>query len=167
MCCLLAARFSQFDSEFEKKGALNDEAKKYLALMIKFFSHDYIDIVARFNLHIILGLPLAPDSFGKDYMAEWTETEENEGDHFTRKHTHAMMWSERIMNTPIYPGCHEVIALSEESINRVLRDRLEIVREWHIGNLFKININELKTRLLSSGKAIIYIQANGSVSVRK
>ena len=41
--------------------------------MIHFFSRDYLDIVARFNLHIILGLPLAPDSFGKEYAADWTD----------------------------------------------------------------------------------------------
>ncbi|EKM52094.1 uncharacterized protein PHACADRAFT_262561 [Phanerochaete carnosa HHB-10118-sp] len=160
------ARFSRFDSFFGN-GEPDEQTKHYIDLMIKFFSHDYIDILARFSLHIILGLPLAPDSFGRDYAAEWTETEENEGDHFARKHTHAMMWSERIQHTPVYPGCHEVVALSEETINRVLRSRLETVREWQIGNLFSINILDLKVRLLTSGKAIIYIQANGMIAVRK
>ncbi|EKM54300.1 uncharacterized protein PHACADRAFT_146129 [Phanerochaete carnosa HHB-10118-sp] len=160
------ARFSRFDSFFGG-GEPDEQTKHYIDLMIKLFSHDYIDILARFSLHIILGLPLSPDSFGRDYAAEWTETEENEGDHFARKHTHAMMWSERIQNTAIYPGCHEVVALSEETINRVLRSRLETVREWQIGNLFSINILDLKVRLLTSGKAIIYIQANGMIAVRK
>ncbi|EKM52523.1 uncharacterized protein PHACADRAFT_149241 [Phanerochaete carnosa HHB-10118-sp] len=160
------ARFSRFDSYFGTSEP-DETTKHYIDLMIHFFSRDYLDIVARFNLHIILGLPLAPDSFGRDYAAEWTETEENEGDHFARKHTHAMMWSERIQNTAIYSGCQEVVALSEETINRLLRRRLETVREWHISNLFSINILDLKVRLLTSGKAIIYIQANGAIAVRK
>ncbi|EKM52083.1 uncharacterized protein PHACADRAFT_151051 [Phanerochaete carnosa HHB-10118-sp] len=160
------ARFSRFDSFFGH-GEPDEQTKHYIDLMIKFFSHDYIDILARFSLHIILGLPLAPDNFGKEYEAEWTETDENEGDRFARKHTHAMMWSERIQNTTISPGCHEVVALSEETINRVLRSRLETVHEWQIDELFSIKILDLKVRLLTSGKAIIYIQANGMISVRK
>ena len=161
-----AARFSRFDSSFGENDP-NEETKQYIQHMITFFSIDYLDIISRYHLHVILGLPVAPEGNGREYQEEWTETEEGEGDHFTRKHGHAMMWSERIQNTFVYPGFDEVVALSEESINRVLQTRLNTVRQWHIGGLFAIDILDLRIRLLSSGKAIIYIQANGSIAVRK
>ena len=161
-----AARFSRFDSFFGE-GDPSEETKQYIQHMVAFFSVDYLDIVSRYHLHVILGLPVAPDGNGREYQGDWTETEEGEGDHFTRKHGHAMMWSERIQNTFVYSGFDEVVALSEESINRVLQSRLNTVRQWHIDGLFAIDILDLKVRLLSNGKAIVYIQANGSIAVRK
>ncbi|EKM48794.1 uncharacterized protein PHACADRAFT_202384 [Phanerochaete carnosa HHB-10118-sp] len=72
--------------------------------MIKLFSHEHIASspasTSTSCLHIILDLPLSLDNPGRDYAAQWTETEENKGD-YTGKHTCAMMWSEQILNTSL------------------------------------------------------------------
>ncbi|EKM48759.1 uncharacterized protein PHACADRAFT_202432 [Phanerochaete carnosa HHB-10118-sp] len=82
-------------------GEPDEQTKRYIDLMIKLFSHEHIASspasTSTSCLHIILDLPLLLDNPGRDYAAQWTETEENEGD-YTGKHTHAMMWSERIQN---------------------------------------------------------------------
>ncbi|EKM49363.1 uncharacterized protein PHACADRAFT_201752 [Phanerochaete carnosa HHB-10118-sp] len=72
------ARFSHLDSFFGK-GEPDEQTKRYIDLMIKLFSHEHIASspasTSTSCLHIILDLPLLLDNPGRDYAAQWTETE--------------------------------------------------------------------------------------------
>jgi hypothetical protein len=135
--------------------------------MRQFISVDYLDILSRFSMHIVVGIPAGPAVLGEVYSEDWTGTDEEEDDNFQRKRGQAALWSERIQHTHVYDGCDIVIALSETSINRVLGSRQKVVYDWNRGPLCNMNVQMVTVRLLSSGKAIVYVRVEGTIAVKK
>ena len=161
-----AARFSRKDSFF---GAKEEEFEYYIQLMINFFSVDYLDLLVSYSLHLCLGASGGSDSVAEYYSENWSSTSEGETSEFSRRRGHAMLWIERIQRMWLHSGFDEVIVLSEESINYVLQKRFKkVISSFRSPNkFFEMNIQDLKIRLLSNGRAVLYVQADGHVAVRK
>lgn len=162
------ARFSRKDSCF---GAKEEEFEYYIQLMIDFFSVDYLDLLVSYSLHLSLGAS-GEGSEVVEYHSgsgSWSNTSEGGTDEFHRRRGHAMLWMERIQRMCLHSGFDEVIVLSEESINLVLQKRVKEVISSFISRdkLFEMKVQSLKIRLLSNGKAVLYIQADGHIAVRK
>lgn len=160
-----AARFSRYHSDFGLK--TNDVMDAYVKYMISFFEVDYLDIITRLQLHIIFGFPAVPEAPGDEYSEDYSGTDEGEGDTFRRTRGKSLLWSERIQKTAIQGEFDQVVALSEDSINRVLRSRCGAVSTWAQGRFFSMEMLPLSVRLLSHNKAIVYVQAEGMVGVNK
>ena len=157
-----AARFSIKDSDFNGVDAKSDIAQ----LIITFFSVDYLDILISYSLHVFLGASGGSESI-EYYSEDWGSTSEGELDEFARKRGYAMLWIERIQRMTLRSELDQVIVLSEESINKVLRRRLEYISSFDRGNkLPSLKILDLKVRLLSSGKAVLYMHVEGQMAIR-
>ena len=161
-----AARFSRKDSFFGAKG---EEFEYYIQLMITFFSIGYLDLLVSYSLHLCLGAHGGSDSVAKYYSEDWSSTSEGETDEFSRRRGYAMLWIERIQRMCLRSGFDEVIVLSEESINYLLQKRFnKVISSFRSPDkLFEMNIQDLKIRLLSNGKAVLYVLADGHIAVRK
>lgn len=145
----------------------NEVIDIHVNYMISFFQEEYLDIISRLQMHIILGLPAVPEPPGYEYSDDYSGTSESEEFTFHRKHGKAGLWSERIRDTVIYGDFDQIIALSEDSINRVLRSRCSAVSTWEYEGFFSMQVQPLSVRLLTNNKAIIYVQAEGTIGARK
>ncbi|GJF00396.1 hypothetical protein PsYK624_166840 [Phanerochaete sordida] len=162
------AQFSRIDSFFGAK--VDTEIEKYMRLMIGFFSVDYVDILISHSLHLCVessgGFALGS---GEHHSADWTSgSEDEEPVGFYRQRGFAMLWMERIERMQIHSGFDQVITLSETAINRILGERLKVVSLFEgSAGAFRLDVHGLKVRLLSNGKAILYVQAEGHMRVKK
>lgn len=133
--------------------------------MIKFFSIDYLDIISRYELHIVMNAPPKPE-LRNDYSEDWSSTDEEEIDRPKRQKGHAMLWTERIRGTFMF-GYDQIISLSEESINTVLSKRRQVACYWFHKSLANFNVSALSLRLLTNGKAIVYVEVDGWMAIKK
>ena len=140
---------------------------EHIEYIISFMRVDYLDLISRSQLHIILGFPTIPGTPGPYYDESWSETSEGEDSSgYVRQHGRISLWSERT-ETTIYGGYDQAIALSEASINLVLQSRHGAVTSWKKDRFFSMELRPLSVRLLSNGKAIVYVQAEGKIGVKK
>lgn len=140
---------------------------EHIEYIISFISVDYLDLISRSQLHIVLGFPSIPGTPSPYFDESWSETSEGEdSSSYTRQHGRLSLWSERIATT-IYGGYDQAIALSEASINLVLQSRHTAVTSWKKDKFFSMELRPLTIRLLSNGKAIVYVQAEGKIGVKK
>lgn len=101
-----------------------------------------------------------------NFDEDWSETDEGEESGYEREHGRVSLWSERI-ETTIYGGYDQAIALSEASINLVLQSRCTAVSTWQRNRFFSMDVRPLSIRLLTNGKVIVYVQAEGKIGVKK
>ncbi|EKM51546.1 uncharacterized protein PHACADRAFT_102478 [Phanerochaete carnosa HHB-10118-sp] len=159
------ARFSRNDSFFGVD--VDTVVEEYIQLMINFFTIDYLDILVSHSFHLCLGASGGLEA--KEHRnVDWTSASEGESEEFYRQRGQAMLWMERIQRLDMQSGFDEVIVLSETTINRVLESRLKVISCFRgKDDLFRLDILGLKVRLLSNGKAVLYVQTEGHITVKK
>ena len=133
--------------------------------MIKFFSVDYLDIISRYNLHIILDAPSEPEPLD-DSSDEYSSSDEEEDIRPRRPKGNANLWTERVQDTSMF-GYDQIISLSEESINTVLEKRRQVACYWSHEKLANFNITALSMRLLTDGKVVVFAEVDGSLAIKK
>lgn len=156
------ARFHSFFGGHEKYA----EWKHDIDILIDFFSGEYLDILSRSSLHIIIGIPGVIEQ-AAEYSEDWSSTSELEEVEIGRKRGRGMLWSERTLHTSVQAGFDQVIGLSEQSINELLERRRFFASPYGRGGLFDMEVTKLSIRLLSNGKAIVFVGAEGSIQVKK
>ncbi|KAJ3540782.1 hypothetical protein NM688_g6177 [Phlebia brevispora] len=158
------ARFSSLHSKRPQTDSLSAH---YFSLLVKFLQGNYFDILIRYSLHIL-------------YVSDY-HTESSQAIVPTYKpgvapsDEETTLWTKQIQSLNFY-GYDEITALSEESLNLVLqsswieecrRSTDNLLAYWGI-DCFKASFLAPTIRLLSDGKAIIWITAkNGEVEVTK
>lgn len=159
------ARYCLMDSYYGEK--IDNIAEQYIAIIVKFLGMDYLDILVSHSFHLCLGSSGAALQESEEYSEDWSSANEDETE-YHRQRGYAMLWMERIQRMCIQSGFDEVIAISEASINRLLLSRLRFASIFQDkSDLFRLNITGLKIRLLTKGKAVLFIETEGYISVKK
>lgn len=134
---------------------------QYYNLTVKFLSVDYLDILLAYSYNIIYRLVIDkhPD-VGED-SGYWKRIDHVGEFHSFRRHGQALIWIERVRSIAL-SGADQVLALTEDSINRILHSRWTALGSSHLlstwsKDSFRANFNPLTVRMLSNGKVIVYV----------
>jgi hypothetical protein len=188
-----AARFSH---HFSRVSDTTEITLGYFYQIVQFLSVDYLDILVQYAMHIVYHVDVrvvvgSGTSGGEVVVHHHHEHGESESEcthesddgewkdvpgdeHRHRKHGHVVLYSERVQKTVMH-GYDQILAVSEESINQLFlsmwtrgsRSDGDILSKWK-HELFSAQFSAPKIRLLSNGKAIMWIHVNeGSLHVKR
>lgn len=164
-------RFSIHDSFFDK------EHRHFFDTLVVFLRQEYISIVARYPLQFIY----RPQAVVVDVTTRsrghstWSDTDELESD-WESNSTQAItiqttFWTRRVQELHL-ANYDQVATISEDSINTLFQLRrkaaavTDILASW-TEDIFQADFGALRVRLLSNGRAIVYITIeSGQIPVR-
>ncbi|GJE95840.1 hypothetical protein PsYK624_120300 [Phanerochaete sordida] len=134
---------------------------EYYNLLVKFLTVDYLDILLAYSYNIIYRLVIDkhPDVIAGSGF--WKRVE-HVGEYYSfRRHGQALIWIERVRDLAL-SGADQVLALTEDSVNRILRTRREALGTSHLlstwsKDSFKADFNPLTVRILSNGKVVVFV----------
>lgn len=165
-------RFSIHDSIFDK------EHRHFFDSLVVFFRQEYISIVARYPLQFIYrpqAVVVDVTTRGGRGHSTWTDTDELESD-WESNSTQALtiqttFWSRRVHELHL-SNYDQVATISEDSINTLFQIRrrsvavTDILASW-TEDIFQAEFGAIRVRLLSEGRAIVYITIeSGQIPVR-
>ncbi|PSR75662.1 hypothetical protein PHLCEN_2v8953 [Hermanssonia centrifuga] len=171
------ARFSLYHSSFEKCDAL---ASSYFRKMVSFFSERYFAILTQYSMHIAYSIDVGfgsiavrerPSSTSSESSVSWSDAGEVKE---FRTHSNVALWTERTEKLHL-GGFDQITSISEQSINtfftslrRKATDGTEAsLARWSLDR-FNATFSALKVRLMSNGKAVIWVNiSEGDMAVAK
>lgn len=154
----LAARFASTYSTLGLGGA----ALQYFNIIVKFLSVDYLDILLLYSYNIIYRLIVEKErTIAARDTGYWRRLDIFGQVSSRRRQGQALIWLERIREITL-SGADQVLALTEESINRIFFARWKSLGSSHIltnwsRDTFRATFNHINVRLLSSGRVIIFV----------
>ncbi|CAL1696314.1 unnamed protein product [Somion occarium] len=175
---LNSARYASRFSSYKKVDTI---VVKYFEDIVKFLTVDYLDILVQYSVHIVqigleVFLPGGPEPSSDSGNTTWSETD-NEDDQPGRPHGEVVVWTQRIESMHLF-GFDQILALSQVSINSLFFSLHKKAQRWTEGfdeclahwslDSFSADFDAISVRLLSNGKAVIFISINaGELAVRK
>ncbi len=148
--------------------------------MVSFFSERYFAILTQYSMHITYSIDVGfgsisvrerPSSTSSESSVSWSDAGEVKE---FRTHTNVALWTERTEKLHL-GGFDQITSISEKSINtfftllrRNATDGIEAsLARWSLDR-FNATFSSLKIRLLSNGKAILWINiSEGDMAVAK
>lgn len=140
---------------------MDKAAVSYFDAIVKFFTVDYLDILLLYGYNIIYQATFSVLDHDTGNTGCWKRVDRVDMFHSLRRHGQVLIWLERIRELSL-SGADQVLAFSEDSINRILFSRWHsagasnILSTWTRDSL-KLSFNPFTVRLLSNGKAILYV----------
>lgn len=175
---------ARFSHHFSKVSETTEFAIAHFYQIVHFLSVDYLDVLIQYAMHIIyhhdvrtITHPHKHDhphsasesdcgSDAEEEKGEWGIVIEKEKK-WHRRHGQVALWMERIEHT-VLCGYDQVLAVSEESINQMFfslwskatrKDFDVLLSKWTL-DMFTASFEALRVRLLTNGKAIIWVNVH-------
>lgn len=139
----------------------NTALLQYYNLLVKFLTVDYLDILLAYSYNIIYRLVIDKHADAVAGSGFWKRVE-HVGEYYSyRRHGTALVWIERVRELAL-SGADQVLALSEDAVNRILRTRRDTLGPSHplsawSSDAFKASFGPLTVRILSNGKALVFV----------
>ncbi|KAG8774937.1 hypothetical protein FRC15_000899 [Serendipita sp. 397] len=170
---------ARFSHHFSVITETSEVALGYFYQIVHFLSVDYLDVITQYKMHrvwhhdtrvITVTHTAAPIQESSDENEEMIDEEGSAWKYtatdkkWQRRHGQLTLWHERIEKTTMF-GYDQVLAISEESINQMFfslwsrASKSEFdgaLAKWS-KEIFSASFEAIRVRLLSNGKAIVWI----------